>query len=454
MFNPNIFKAYDLRGVFGVDFDSEFARKLGLAFAKLRRQEVNRSDLTILIASDMRLSSPEIKNALIEGLRESGVAVIDAGVISTPTFYFAVANSGADGGVMVSASHNPKEWNGFKIVRNKALPVSGEDGLEVLKKMVTENDLPTSEQSGTVVERNDFLSLQIDHDFALVNKDAINSFVIALDPANGMGAQYLQEMFYKLNCELHKINFELDGNFPGHEADPLKSENIEQLRELVLECGADLGIATDGDGDRVFFVDNEGQVINPSIIRGVLAKLFLADKPGSKIAYDVRPGRITRDLIEENGGTPIITRVGHSLIKDQAIKEGAYFAGESSGHFFLNESVGCFEMPVVMILKLLKDLSLSGMSSSEYFGRYNKYFQSGEINLKVEDKEKVLENIKTKYADGKVSLLDGVSVEYPEFWFNVRCSNTENVVRLNLEALDFETMEKKRDEVLGVMKGE
>ncbi|MCX6795561.1 MAG: hypothetical protein NT165_02450 [Candidatus Falkowbacteria bacterium] len=173
----------------------------------------------------------------------------------------------------------------------------------------------------------------------------------------------------------------------------------------------------------------------------------MADRPGSKIAYDIRPGRITRDLIEENGGIPIITRVGHSLIKDQAIKEGAYFAGESSGHFFLNESVGCFEMPVVMTLKLLKDISISGLSSSEYFGRYNKYFQSGEINFKVEDKDQVLQNIQKKYADGKINLLDGVSVEYPEFWFNVRASNTENVVRLNLEALDFETMEKKRDEV-------
>ena len=452
MFNQNIFKAYDIRGVFGVDFDSEFARELGIAYVNLRSKELSGKKLSVLIASDMRLSSPEIKVALIDGILSAGASVIDAGTISTPTFYFAVSNSQADGGIIISASHNPSEWNGFKIVREKSLPVSCENGLEDLKNLVINKELKLAERKGEITVRNDFLDLQITHDFSLVDKNTIKPLIIALDPANGMGAQYLQEMFYKLNCEIHKINFELDGNFPGHEADPLKAENIEPLREFVLECGADLGIATDGDGDRVFFVDNEGQVINPAIIRGVLAKLFLADRPGSKIAYDIRPGRITRDLIEENGGIPIITRVGHSLIKDQAIKEGAYFAGESSGHFFLNESIGCFEMPVVMILKLLKDLSLSGLSSSEYFGRYNKYFQSGEINLKVEDKEKVLENIKAKYADGKISLLDGVSVEYPEFWFNVRCSNTENVVRLNLEALDFEIMEKKRDEVLRVMK--
>jgi phosphomannomutase len=303
-----------------------------------------------------------------------------------------------------------------------------------------------------VVCRNDFLELQISHDFSLVKKEGINSFSIALDPANGMGAQYLQEMFFKLNCELHKINFELDGNFPNHEADPLKPENMEPLREFVLDCGADLGISTDGDGDRIFFVDNEGQVINPAIVRGVLAKLFLADKPGSKIAYDVRPGKITKDLIEESGGVPVITRVGHSLIKEQMLKEDAYFAGESSGHFFLNDQIGCFEMPVVMILKILKDLSKSGLSSAEYFGRYNKYFQSGEINLAVEDKEKVFDNLKKKYSDGKISYLDGVSVEYPEYWFNVRASNTENVVRLNLEALDFDLMKEKRDEILEVIK--
>ncbi|MDD3301322.1 MAG: phosphomannomutase/phosphoglucomutase [Patescibacteria group bacterium] len=452
MFKENIFKAYDIRGIFNSDFDQQFAYDLGFAFVNLRRQELSGKKITLVVAADMRTSSPEIKKALIEGMIFAGGSVIDAGTISTPTFYFAVSNSQADGGIMVSASHNPKEWNGFKITRERALPVSGESGLQDLKNLINHNQFSETKIKGEVIVRNDFLELQIAHDFSLVSKEGINSFSIALDPANGMGAQYLQEMFFKLNCELHKINFELDGNFPNHEADPLKPENIEPLREFVLDCGADLGIATDGDGDRIFFVDNEGQVVNPAIVRGVLAKLFLADKPGSKIAYDVRPGKITKDLIEENGGTPIITRVGHSLIKEQMLKDDAYFAGESSGHFFLNDQIGCFEMPVVMILKILKDLSVSGLSSAEYFGRYNKYFQSGEINLTVEDKEKVFDNLKKKYSDGKMSSLDGISIEYPEYWFNVRASNTENVVRLNLEALDFDLMKEKRDEVLEVIK--
>lgn len=452
MFKENIFKAYDIRGIFNSDFDQQFAYDLGRAFVDLRQKELAGKKITLLVASDMRISSPEIKKSLIEGMLFAGASVIDAGTISTPTFYFAVSNSQADGGIMVSASHNPKEWNGFKITREKALPVSGESGLQDLKNIILAGNFSEAKTKGELISRNDFLDLQINHDFSLVEKEKINAFSIALDPANGMGAQYLQEMFFKLNCELHKMNFELDGNFPNHEADPLKPENVEPLREFVLDCGADLGIATDGDGDRIFFVDNEGQVVNPAIVRGVLAKLFLADKPGAKIAYDVRPGRITKDLIEENGGTPIITRVGHSLIKEQMLKDGAYFAGESSGHFFLNDQIGCFEMPVVMILKILKDLSSSGLSSAEYFGRYNKYFQSGEINLSVDDKEKVFDNLKKKYSDAKISLLDGISIEYPDFWFNVRASNTENVVRLNLESLDFDLMQEKRDEVLEVIK--
>lgn len=452
MFKENIFKAYDIRGIFNSDFDQQFAYDLGRAFVDLRQKELAGKKITLLVASDMRISSPEIKKSLIEGMLFAGASVIDAGTISTPTFYFAVSNSQADGGIIVSASHNPKEWNGFKITREKALPVSGESGLQDLKNIILAGNFSEAKTKGELISRNDFLDLQINHDFSLVEKEKINAFSIALDPANGMGAQYLQEMFFKLNCELHKMNFELDGNFPNHEADPLKPENVEPLREFVLDCGADLGIATDGDGDRIFFVDNEGQVVNPAIVRGVLAKLFLADKPGAKIAYDVRPGRITKDLIEENGGTPIITRVGHSLIKEQMLKDGAYFAGESSGHFFLNDQIGCFEMPVVMILKILKDLSSSGLSSAEYFGRYNKYFQSGEINLSVDDKEKVFDNLKKKYSDAKISLLDGISIEYPDFWFNVRASNTENVVRLNLESLDFDLMQEKRDEVLEVIK--
>lgn len=452
MFKEGIFKAYDIRGIFNVDFDSEFPYVLGLAYVAWLKKEIKKDKLKIVVAADMRVSSPEIKDSLIKGLLAAGANVVDGGTISTPTFYFGVAESGADGGLIVSASHNPKEWNGFKVVRAKAYPVGGENGLMEIKDFALSGNLPASAKAGELIKVDDFLDKQIAYDFNLSGNNLIKNFSIALDPANGMGVDYLRAVFNRLSCEVTKINFTLDGTFPAHEADPLKPENLEELRSLVLENSSDLGIATDGDGDRVFFIDNEGQIVDPAIIRGVLAKIFLAEKPGAKIGYDVRPGKITQDLIEENGGVPMICRVGHSLIKEQMLREGAYFAGESSGHFFLNEDLGCFEMPVVMILKILQDLSLSGLSSAEYFGRYNRYFHSGEINLAVNDKEGVLQRILKKYSDGKISQLDGVSVEFPDFWFNVRASNTEDKVRLNLEALDFETMEKRREEVLAIIK--
>ena len=267
-----------------------------------------------------------------------------------------------------------------------------------------------------------------------------------------MGATYIEKLFKDLPCELIKINFELDGSFPAHEPDPFKEENLVELKEKIISEKANLGISTDGDGDRIFFVDEKGQTIDPSIIRAILSKIFLQKKPGSKICYDIRPGKITPDTIIENGGTPIITKVGHSLIKEDAIQQNAFFAGESSGHFFLNLKFGCFEMPNIMILELLKEFSKANMTLSEYIKPYQRYFHSGEINNLVEDKEKILQTIEEKYSDGKINKLDGITVEYKDYWFNVRPSNTEEKLRLNLEAVSQQIMEEKRDEVLAIIR--
>ena len=353
--NSKIFKAYDVRGVYGQDLDKETAYLLGHAYVELRSKDGKTGELNIVVAEDMRLSSPQLKSSLINGLTEAGANVIDIGLASTPTFYFAVANYGYDGGIVVSASHNPAEWNGFKLVREKALPISGESGIYFLRDKVIGGDFKLGKTAGKILKKDDVLKDQIKYDLKFVDLSKIKPLKIVVDSANGMGAQYVEELFKHLPSELIKMNFKLDGTFPAHEADPIKKENIIDLQEKVIEEKADLGIAIDGDGDRIFFIDNNGEVIGQSIIRGVLAMIFLREKPGVKICYDIRPGRITRDLIEENGGTPIVTRVGHSLIKEQAIKEGAYFAGESSGHFFLNMDIGCFEVPVIIILKLLQD---------------------------------------------------------------------------------------------------
>lgn len=450
--NQKIFKAYDIRGVYGEDFDEDFAYRLGLAYVAMRKKETDSEKLKIVIAKDMRLSSDSLHSALSKGLIAGGADVYDIGLNSTPTFYFAVAFYNYDGGIIVSASHNPAKYNGFKMVRDKALPIGEGTGMEDLKDLVLSNDLKEVDNKGKLETLNDVLETQIQYDLEYIKKERVKPFKVVVDAANSMGAPYCRELFKYIPAQLIELNFELDGTFPNHEADPLKEENLKQLEEKVVEEKADLGIATDGDGDRVFFIDEKGKSINQAVIRGLLAKIFLEDKPGAKIGYDVRPGKITEDLIIENGGVPVVTRVGHSLIKQQAINEGIYFAGESSGHFFLNMDIGCFEVPVIVILKLLSLFSESDQSISKQVDPYNTYFHSGEINSLVTDKNSVLEAIKEKYSDSEINTIDGVTIKYEDYWFNVRASNTEDKIRLNLEARDKKTMEEKTQEVLDIIK--
>ncbi len=451
--NPNIFKAYDIRGVYGKDFDEETAYKIGFAFGQMRQRELDRKvNIKILVGADMRLSSPVLKEKLIAGFIASGCEVTDGGLLATPTFYHSVAHNGFDGGILVSASHNPGEYNGFKIVRDKAIPFSKDSGMMILKEMVLKNTFEKSSVVGKLDTEDKYLREQIEYDLKYANLEKIKPLKVVIDTANAMGSLFFDELFKSVPGEFIKLNWELDGTFPAHEADPLKVENLEQLSRKVIEVGADFGISTDGDGDRIFFVDDKGVPVEPGIARAILCEIFLAEKPESKIAYDIRPGKITEDVIRENGGEPIVTRVGHSLIKEQALKEGAYFAGESSGHFFLNMPDGCYEVPVIVTLKILEKISELDMPFSEYLKKYQRYFHSGEINSVVEDKKEKIDELKKKYSDGKQNDLDGISIEYSDFWFNVRESNTEPLLRLNLEARTKELMEEKRDEVLGIIR--
>jgi len=453
--NPEIFKAYDIRGIYNQDFDDSFAYKLGLAYAELRKKELNRVDnIKIVVACDMRISSPTLKEKLIQGLLDSGCKVFDIGLASTPTFYFAVAHLNSDGGIIVSASHNPAEYNGFKITRQKAIPLSGETGMKDLQKTILSNNLNKAESKGQLTKINNILEKQIEHDLRYAKTKNIDKFKIVIDTANSMGALYFDELFKHLpQCEIIKMNWKLDGTFPAHEADPFKEENIKDLKERVITENADLGITTDGDGDRIFFVDNKGDAVEPGILRAILSKIFLREFPGAKIAYDIRPGKITSDTILENGGQEIITRVGHSLIKEQAIKEGAVFAGESSGHFFLNMGEnGCYEVPLIVTTKILEELSQEKKKFSEIILPYKKYFHSGEINSKVSDPDRKIKEIKKIYSNTKQNELDGITIEYPDFWFNIRKSNTEPLLRLNLEAKTKEIMENKKNELLNIIR--
>lgn len=448
-----IFKAYDIRGIYPEELNEDLAYKIARVFVTMRRKETKQEKIKVVVGRDMRLSSPDLSAAVKRGLVEQGAEVIDVGLVSTPTFYFAVCHLSADGGLIVSASHNPKEYNGIKITRENAKPFGAGNGMEELESSVSHYLPLESESPGQIREYEGIVEEQVKYEEQGMDLSKFKQFKIVADAANAMGAQYLQALFEDLpQVDLLKMNFELDGSFPAHQADPFKEENVVDLKKKVITEKACLGIATDGDGDRIFFIDNEGEILSPSILRGIMAKIFLRENPGATICYDIRPGKITEDMILENGGKPSVTRVGHSLIKKQMIETGAVFGGESSGHFFVKFPHGIYEAPMVVVLKLLQELSETGQTLADYARPFKKYFHSGEINFKGADKEKVFARLKEKYHDAAISDLDGLSFTYPDFWFNVRASNTESLIRLNLEAVKKGIVETKIKEVSEIIK--
>ena len=452
--NTTIFKAYDIRGIYPGQLNEETAYRVGKAYSEILHKENPGKKLNVVVGNDMRVSTPSLKEKVIKGLNDSNVNVIDVGLVTTPTFYFSVAYYGYDGGIQVSASHNPKEYNGFKMTRKRSIPLSGETGMEELKNKVVQNEFPDYQNRGSVSGKNKVIdeevSVQIEEKG--INISAIKAFKIVVDAANAMGSLDIDAMFKNTSCEIVRLNWDLDGTFPVHQPDPLQEENLEITQRKVVETNADLGIVPDGDGDRYFFIDEKGEIIRQEIIRGIMAAIELKQNPGATVAYDVRPGKITRDMILEAGGKPIVTRVGHSLIKEQMLKENAIFGGESSGHYFYKFNYGTFEAPIVLVLKFLQFLSEQNRRVSEIIAPYKRYYHSGEINSEVKDKVAKMKEIENKYSDAEISHLDGVTVEFPEYWFNVRASNTENLLRLNLEAKTKELMDKKRDEVLEIIR--
>ncbi len=455
--NPGIFKAYDIRGVYPEEIDEQAVRNIARGFAALLQAENPGKKLKVAVGMDMRLSSPNLKEEAIEGLIESGADADDLGLVSTPTFYFGTAYYGYDGGLQISASHNPKQYNGVKLVRRGAGPVSKDSGIFAIRDMIVGGKLPPPATApGRRGERLDAVDEEVVAELAFAAASAPHKFKIVIDAANGMGALDMAALFRHLPGEIVEMNFALDGTFPAHEADPLKPENVKDLCARVAAEHADLGIATDGDGDRIFIVDGKGEIMPPHILRGVMAQIELKDNPGATVAYDIRPGRITADMIAELGGKPVITPVGHSLIKEMMIKEGAIFGGESSGHFFYAMPFGTFEAPMVLVAKFLAWLSEQNKPLSAAIAPYKRYAHSGEINFKLKDRaaiEAKIEEIKTKFADGKQIYIDGVTVEYPDYWFNVRASNTEPLLRLTVEARNQEVLNRELPKLKQLISG-
>jgi phosphomannomutase len=447
--NPAIFKAYDVRGLYPSEINEEAARLIGrgfVAYLGARR---------IAVSRDMRLSSPSVAAAFIEGATEQGADVIDYGMMGTDMMYFAVARDGHDGGVQITASHNPKAYNGIKMVRKEAFPLSGDAGIGDIRDMIASGTLPAPAAKRGTVTTKDVVDDYVKHVLSFIDPAKIAPFNVVLDAGNGMAGLVAPKLFAGLPCKVTAMCFDVDGTFPNHEANPLIEENRRDIVERVVRDKADIGIAWDGDADRVFFIDGSGEFIAGDFVTALLAEAFLLKHPGAKIVYDVRASYAVKDTAAKYGGTALMNRVGHAFFKQRMREEGAIFGGEVTGHYYFRDYFFADNgfIPALLILELM---SIKGQTLRELLEPLReKYFISGEINTKLSDMSLIpakLDALSAKYQDGRVYSLDGTSVEYADWHFNVRASNTEPMLRLNLEATSQPLMEQKRDEVLAFIR--
>lgn len=443
--NSEIFKAYDIRGLYPSEINGEVAYNIGRALAIFTKAK------KIAVGYDMRLSSEEIERELIRGINDQGADAMRIGLVSTPIAYFSSWKLEVDGAVIITASHNPAEYNGMKFCFKNAVPIGEGSGMEEIRDLALVGNFEESTEKGKIEENFGIKNQYIDY-VAGFFKTGFSRKKIIVDFGNGMGAVE-KGVFEKFQEELEAkyIFEELDGNFPNHEANPLKIETLEILQKKVLEEKADLGISYDGDADRVGFVDEKGDIVSMDYLIALLAKEVLKKNPNALVLMDLRSSNAVKEVIEEAGGRVNRCRVGHSLIKKQMREQGAIFAGELSGHYFFEENSKA-EMATLAVVMLLNLMNETGQKMSDLVADLKKYYHSGEINSDVLDKNAVFEKLKEKYADGKLDTLDGVRIDYQNWWFNVRASNTEPKIRLNLEAKTKELMEEKKDEVLGIIR--
>ncbi len=435
-----IFKAYDIRGVYPAELDAAMAEKIGRAYATFTGAR------KVVVGRDMRPHSVVLFDALAKGLTEQGVDVVDLGLCSTPMSYFANGTLKADGSIIITASHNPGEWNGFKLCIADAVPISGATGIADIERIVKEQSWPKSDRTGSVSK----------YDIAPQYAAFLRKFSkmdrklkVVVDYANAMGLYEIggvQDLF-----DIIPMYDQLDGTFPNHEANPLHLETLDAIRARVVAEKADFGAAFDGDADRCGFIDDLGNIIPMDLFTALIAQDILSEGPAT-ILYDLRSSRAVKECIEENGGKAIMSRVGHAFIKAQMREYGAVFAGELSGHYYFKENFTAESQALAMI-KLGNLICKSGKKLHELVNPLRRYAFSGEINSKVADVKPILEKIKSKYSDGEMYELDGISVEYPDWHFNVRSSNTEPLMRLIVEAKTVPMMEQKRDELLGLIRG-
>ncbi|MBI4084789.1 MAG: phosphomannomutase/phosphoglucomutase [Candidatus Levybacteria bacterium] len=451
--DPKIFKAYDIRGIYPKEINETNLKPIIQAIYTFLYNE-KKQPLTIALGRDMRLSSPKLFAVAKDTLLAMGAHVIHVGMLSTPSFYFSVFHYGYDAGIQITASHNPKEYNGIKFVKNSPrglIKIGKSTGMEEVKKMVLEGIMTPPQGTGSVQQKSNILEEEVAHALSLLGNPKLNAYKIVADPANAMGAQYIEALFQKIPGELVKMNFELDGSFPVHQPDPLVFENLKDVREKVIAEKADLGLAPDGDGDRLFFIDEKGAVVPATIITALVARELLKKNPGATILFDIRYILTPSKIIEESGGKYEITKVGHAFITEKLGQAGGIFAGESSAHYFYKTS-GNAESQLITIISVLKVLSEENKPLSEVVEELRRSYESGEINFKVTNASEIMENLQEQYKDGNLSTLDGIAISYPDWRFSVRMSNTEPLLRLNLEAVTKDVMEIKRDEVVKLIR--
>jgi phosphomannomutase len=447
--NPDIFKAYDVRGTYPEQIHEDAARAIGAAFVVYLKAK------RIAVGRDMRLSSPSLAAAFIDGATAQGADVVDYGMIPTDMLYYAVASDDHDGGVMITASHNPKQYNGMKMVRREAFPLSGEEGISDIRDMIAAGAIPPPVATRGAVTAKDVLDGYVDHVMGFIAPSLVKPFKVVLDAGSGMGGLVAPKLFERLPCHTTKLCFTIDGRFPNHEANPLLEENRRDIVEQVIADKADIGIAWDGDADRCFFIDGTGEFISGDFITALLAEAFLLKHPGATVIYDLRASYAVRDVVARYGGTSLMNRVGHAFFKRRMRETNAIFGGEVTGHYYFRDNFYADNgfIPALLILELMSKKGQSLHQLLEPLRR--RYFISGEINTKLASMDLVparLTAIAARYSDARQYSLDGLSVEYPDWHFNVRPSNTEPLLRLNLEAETPELMAAKRDEVIGLIR--
>ena len=447
--DPGIFKAYDIRGIHPDQITPDLASRIGRAFVAFLGAR------RIAVGRDMRLSSPELAAAFIDGARTQGADVVDYGLAGTDMLYYGVARDGLDGGAEITASHNPKQYNGMKLVRRQALPLSGDAGIAEIRDMVIGDRIPPPPAARGRLRSAKILDDYVEHVLGFIDPAAVRPYALVLDAGSGIGGLVAPPLFDRLACRTTRLCFDIDGSFPHHEANPLLEENRRHIVERVTADGADGAIAWDGDADRCFFIDGEGGFVPGDFVTALLAEAFLRKQPGATVIYDVRASRAVADVVGRHGGTALMNRVGHAFFKKRMREENAVFGGEVTGHYYFRENFFADNgfIPALLVLELM---SVRGETLSELLAPLRRrYFISGEINTEMADMGAVrdtLERLAARYADARMHRMDGVSVDYDAWHFNVRPSNTEPLIRLNLEAADAALMEEKRAEVLDVIR--